>query len=200
MNNDVKYESKFSIYPFIAYSFGILFGGIVGLLLLKTFIEKGDFSFVILLPISFISLSLLSVYGLFTLKTIIITKECLLFSYLFFRKTIKIQWNSISDVRKKFVTLKTDVDSNVYRKGIEIKIFSEVGKLNVSSFLYSNFNEFSNQFEPRIDPKIRKKINYDYKETKDKFGRNEKRYKEIRSKYIIPISIVFLIIIWLWLK
>lgn len=63
MNSEIKYESTFSAYPFIIFSFGILFGGIVGGKLLNSLLDKSDFSFVSLLPIGFIALGLLSMEG-----------------------------------------------------------------------------------------------------------------------------------------
>ncbi|MDW3194654.1 MAG: hypothetical protein R8G66_19910 [Cytophagales bacterium] len=198
MNDEIKYESKFSVLTLAITSLGMLFFAITGSTLLRTLLLTREISFLLLLPICLISLGVLSGYLLLNLKKVVITKEHLILEYLFINKTIEIKWEAIHYARRKHAIMNINVESGDSIKGSAIKVFSKAGNYNISSFTYVNFSTILNQFESRIDPKIRRQLRKEFKEQLNLFKDSEERYKTIRYKYVIPICLIILILIWIW--
>ena len=193
---EIKYKSKFSFRPFILFPFGAVGFGIAGNHLLDSVIGE-EIDLFILLPAFFILFSIVCVIGLLVLKTIRTTPEGVIFTYIFLGIEKRIKWESISDVKMKFVTTKTDGDDVGFSTGSEVKMYIGKSSYELPSFFYSNFDEFLNQLNSRIEPSLRKKMNADYHREKTTFWKGEKEYDKMMWKYVLPIGLTIFIILYL---
>ncbi|WP_321298723.1 hypothetical protein [Marinifilum fragile] len=197
MTDIIKYKSKFAYFPFVIFSFGVIFFGLAGFKLMIDWSNKFGLSLLLLLPSLFIFMSVVSLIGLISLKTIMITEDYLILKYIFSQKTVRIKWKSIIDVKMKFAATKTSADDNIFRTGSEIKIYTAKSSFEVLSFFYKDFDKFLIQSNKRLDSRIKSKMKKGYKAEKQSFWKNERRYWDIQYRFVLPICITILIIIFL---
>ncbi|MCG8805222.1 hypothetical protein G1K75_06080 [Tenacibaculum finnmarkense] len=193
---EIIYKSKLSIFYSILLVFGSFFFLGIGINLYFTIIQKNGFNFLIILPLFFILLGVLTIYYIVILNTIIITKDYLILNYLLLGKKKKIKWKSITDAKMRFITTKSSGDDYSFRTGYSMKLFSNNKVYRIISFTMSEPDKFIIQLKKRLDSKLKVKMKTEYKRSEKKFWKSESEYRVMKNKYVIPICIIILIIIY----
>ena len=155
---EIIYKSKLSIFYSILLVFGSFFFLGIGINLYFTIIQKNGFNFLIILPLFFILLGILTIYYIVILNTIIITKDYLILNYLLLGKKKKIKWKSITDAKMKFITTKSSGDDYSFRTGYSMKLFSNNRVYRIISFTMSEPDKFIIQLKKRLDSKLKVKM------------------------------------------
>jgi len=176
----------------------ILSIGIGVTLLLST--QHSGINWVIILPLSFIIFGIVIVYYIFTINTIIITKDYLILNYPIIGKKKNIKWKSITDAGMNFITTKTSGSDYYFRTGIEIRLFSNGKNYKIISFTVAEPDQLIIQIKKRLDSKLKSKMKNEYKETEKKFWKNEDEYQKLMWKYVLPICIIIAITLFLFEK
>lgn len=195
----VLYRSRFSwgfllLYPLVAIALGY---GAYAIFYSHAWSSTGV-SFIILL-ILLVVLVLVAVGGIyltFTLKKIIITRNELIFTYPLLRRRVSIPWHQIDQVKMDVATTKTSAGDMVYRTGRSVNF--KVGKKSfyLLSFNYSNFPLFLRELDKRLDSTLKREMKNRYKGKKKDFLADERAYKKLLYRYLVPASIVVLLIVF----
>ena len=195
-NEDIIYESEFSIVPFIGLIIGISGFGYAGFILLENYKNIGGI--ILILPgLSFV-LSALSLTALLSLKSVVFTQRKLIFKYIFIPNKYEIDWNEISDLKVKFATLRIndgyDYANRIVYTGKDLKIYFNKKSILLESFCYLEFEELLSEFGKMISPSLNKKMKSTYKRSEKKFWQEDDKYWRILNKIVLPFSLGILIL------
>lgn len=188
-NSEIIYKSKLSLFNLALMIFGsIFFIGMGTNLLIST--QHSRINWAIILPLSFILFGIFILYYIFTVNTIIITKDYLILNYPVIGKKKNIKWKSITDAEMSFITTKTSGSDYHFRIGKEIRLFSDGKNYRIVSFSVADPDQLIIQIKKRLDSKLKSKMKKEYLESEKKFWKSEDEYRKWIWKYILPVCII----------
>jgi hypothetical protein len=139
-----------------------------------------------------------SLYALLTLKRIKLSKEYLTLIYPLLQKKVKIPWSEITSVNMQMATTKTSPGDYIFSTGRNIKTDNKTYR--ILSFNYTNFPLFLRNLDKRLNSKIKKNMKLAYTKERSDFWKSEKSYRRFIARYVVPVGIIVLIIIFIFLK
>ncbi|MEW7280255.1 hypothetical protein ABW636_16815 [Aquimarina sp. 2201CG1-2-11] len=153
-------------------------------------------NWVVIIPLSSIFLGILIGYHTVTLSTVIITKDYLILNYLLIGRKKYIAWKTISDASMRFITTKSSGSDYSFKTGKEIRLFSEGKNYIITTFSIKESEKLLIEINKRLDSHLKTKMKNEYRETKNRFWKEENKYKKVMTKFVIPIFILILISIY----
>ncbi|MDF4220057.1 MULTISPECIES: hypothetical protein [Flavobacteriaceae] len=198
-NSKVIYKSQLSTFNLVVMILGSLFLIGIGINFLLNTQESG-INWFIIFPLGFIFLGGLIASNSLMLCSVIITKEYIILNYPLTGRKKHIEWKSISDAGMRFITTKSNGGDYSFRKGKEIRLFSNGKNYHFTTFALKEPEKLIFEMKKRLGSNLKTKMKNEYQQSEKEFWKNEDDYRIWMMKIVLPICLIILALLWILKK
>ncbi len=198
-SSKIIYKSQLSTFNLVLMIVGSFFLIGIGIKLLL-YTQEPRINWVIVFPLGFIFLGGLIASNTLILCSVTITKDYLILNYPLIGQKKNIEWKSISDAGMKFITTKSSGSDYSFRKGKEIRLFSDGKNYHITTFAIKESEKLILELKKRLDSTLKTKMKDEYQESEKKFWKDEDDYRNWMMKIILPICLIILVLLWILKK